>query len=258
MVKHLIFRMLAVFLATTLAVGTLVGCSKAEVTEYDYTRVYVDGQGTLGVAKRGEAPRALVVYFHGLDSNEMVLLDEHHKPLTDLLVNAGYAVVASNAGGNSFGNPRSQRDYAELARVAREQYRTGSVYLLAESMGAVAAVNLLAESTDPTLRGLVAISPALDLASAPEQYQQAIAAAYPEGTMEQSNPIALAPDLLAGKRMRFYASDGDTLVQTAHNADAFRDRFASVADISVVPCSGGHLDPSCVQPEDIAKWFLQS
>ncbi len=159
-------------------------------------------------------------------------------------------------GGNSFGNPESRRDYLELARVARAQYNVYTVHLLAESMGAVAAVNILAENHDPpAVQGLVAISPALDLTSAPQQYEFALAAAYPENTMAQSNPVDLPPEALAGKRMRFYASDGDSLVSTARNADAFRNRFQSVADISVVSCTGGHLDPSCMQPEDIAKWF---
>ena len=77
----------------------------------------------------------------------------------------------------------------------------------------------------------------------------------PADPVSASNPIDLPPRTLAGKRMRFYASDRDPLVPTARNTDAFRNRFASVADISVVPCTGGHLDPSCVQPEDILKWF---
>jgi hypothetical protein len=36
---------------------------------------------------------------------------------------------------------------------------------------------------------------------------------------------------------------------------AFRARFGEVADISIIECTGAHLDPSCIQPDDIVDWF---
>lgn len=239
-----------VFTATT-------SCAEPHVEKYDYLRVYVDGQSTLGLSRRGAPPTRLVIFFHGLDSDEHVLTaDPMHQELTDVLIDNGFAVVASKAGGNVYGNPDSQRDYRELARVAATHYRVNDVYLLAESMGTIAAANVLAGTDVVRVRGLAAISPALDLASAPPQYHAAIDAVYPDKTvLDRVNPVNLPPEALAGKNLRFYASADDPLVSSNANALAFQSRFGSVANISVVPCTGGHMNPSCVQGDDIARWF---
>ncbi|WP_161600613.1 alpha/beta hydrolase [Mycolicibacterium hodleri] len=250
-------RSLPLLLIVLSLVTALTGCSRENAPEYDYTRVYIDGQGTLGIVERGATPKALVVYFHGLDADENVLIDDRHKEFIDRLLNSGYAVVASNARGNAFGNLESRHDYQELVRVGRSLYDVSKVYLVAESMGAIAAVDILAETNDPEIQRLVAISPFLDFRSAPPWGASAIDAAYPDDTMMQSNPIDLAPDRLTGKQLMFFASDGDTLVSTAENADAFRNRFGGVADVTVIPCTGEHVDPSCFQPEVVLKWLSQ-
>jgi pimeloyl-ACP methyl ester carboxylesterase len=246
-------------LAVVLAVvcTAVTSCAEPHVEKYDYLRVYVDGQSTLGLSKRGAPPTRLVIFFHGLDTDEHVLTaDGMHQKLTDALIDNGFAVVASKAGGNAYGNPDSQRDYRELARVAAMHYRVGDVYLLAESMGTIAAVNLLAESDVVRVRGLAAISPALDLLTAPPQYRAAIAAVYPDkAVLERVNPLNLPPEALAGKNLRFYASPDDPVVASNANALAFQSRFGSVANISVVPCTGEHMNESCVQGDDIARWF---
>lgn len=60
-----------------------------------------------------------------------------------------------------------------------------------------------------------------------------------------------------GKRMRIYASPEDSLVSFDANALAFQNRFGDLADISVASCTGPHGDPSCIQPDDVARWFTQ-
>jgi hypothetical protein len=235
---------LAVALALVFTMVT--SCAEPHVEKYDYLRVYVDGQSTLGLSKRGAPPTRLVIFFHGLDTDEHVLTaDPMHQKLTDVLIDNGFAVVASKAGGNAYGNPDSQRDYRELARVAAAHYRVNDIYLLAESMGTIAAVNILA--TSPAVQ---------NLHSAPPQYHFGINAVHPDkAVLEKINPINLPPESLAGKNLRFYASPNDSLVPSNANALAFQSRFGSVANISVVPCTGDHMDESCSQGDDIARWF---
>lgn len=248
-------RSLRITLAVVFAVviTAITSCSH-QPANYQYLRVYVDGQSTLGISYWRE-PRGLVIFFHGLDTDEYVLRDKVHKRLTDQLVDAGFAVVASKAGGNAYGNAASQHNYRELGRVAVKHYQVEDVYLLAESMGTVAAVNLLASSETFRIRGLAAISPVLDLNSAPPGHQADIAKRYRDESLESVNPMKLPLDSLRGKNMRFYVSHDDSLAATEEHAAAFQTRFGSAAKISTVPCKGGELDPSCIQGTDIVRWF---
>ena len=251
--------MKSVVLATVVLLlgAAMASCSKPP-TELDYMRVVVNGEPTLGIVKRDTAARGVVVFFHGLDGSEYSLIaDEPHKQLTDTLVNAGFAVIASKAGGNAYGNVSSQRSYRELAKLAVEHYRVSNIFLLAESMGAIAAVNLLASSDPPQIRGLAAISPVLNLANPPAEHRPAIAESFPDASIDAVNPIKLPADDLHDKKVRLYATPEDSLVATEANAGAFEAHFGRIADVSVVSCSGPHLDRSCIQGDDIVKWFTR-
>jgi predicted alpha/beta hydrolase family esterase len=253
------FRAFAVFAVTVILacmVGVTASCTPRVPTDYVFFHVYLDGQPTLGLSKKNKALTGLVVFFHGLDTDEHSMIsDPTHKQLTDSLLNAGYAVVSSNAGGNSYGNPASRQNYLDLARMAAYHYHVTDIYLLAESMGAIAAVDILATPDTLPVRGLAAISPALDLDNAPPPYRSAIEAAYPGQSIDSVSPMNLPPDQLLGKKVRFYASQDDKIVPTADNAAAFEDRFGTAAAISIVPCTGGHLAPSCIQGDDIVRWY---
>lgn len=239
--------MLAAVLAST-------GCSTVDDGGLTRDRVVVDGDNTVGVVDADVTTRGVVVYFHGLDEDESILeKDDPHRSLVRDLTDAGYAVVASRAGGNAFGNNASQLNYAELATWAADRYRVSDVFFLAESMGAIAAMNLLAKDPDLRPRGLAAIGPALNFDQAPADYRTSIADANPDPAAV--DPMQLPVESLSGSNIRFYVSPSDTLVPTSANADAFRARFGGVADISIVECTGPHLDPSCLQGEDVVTWF---
>jgi pimeloyl-ACP methyl ester carboxylesterase len=238
-------------------VAMLSGCSEANAEGFEYLRVTVDGQQTLGISKKDAAIRGVVIYFHGPDADEFaVTSDDPHKTLTEKLVNAGFAVVSSRAGGNLFGNTESQRNYRELANMALEHFRVENVFFLAESMGAVAAMNLMAATETSRIRGLAAINPVIDLANASASYAPIIAESYPDRTaLDLANPMKFPPNTFADRQIRFYVSGGDVVVPAAANATAFEKRFGGDAKISVVKCSGGHGDPSCLQGDDLLKWF---
>lgn len=241
---------LVMVLAAVLAV---TGCSSVD-DDLTRTQMVVDGENTLSVVDTNVTTRGVVVYFHGLDEDESILeKDEPHRALVRELTDAGYAVVASRAGGNAFGNEASQVNYAELATWAADRYRVSDIFFLAESMGAIAAVNLLAKDPDLRPRGLAAIGPALSFEQAADNYRSSIADANPEPG--EIDPMQLPVESLSGSNVRFYVSPDDTLVPTAVNANAFRARFGHVADISIVECTGPHLAPACLQGEDVVTWF---
>lgn len=237
-------------------VTALSACSDANPEGYDYLRVTVDGQQSLGISRSDEAVRGVVIFFHGTDADEFAMTaDEPHKKLTEKLVDGGFAVVSSNAGGNAFGNPKSQQNYRELANMALLHYRVDNVFFLAESMGAVAAVNLMAAADTRRIRGLAAINPAIDLANISASHEPLVAASYPDrNTLDLTNSMKFPPNAFAGRRIRFYVND-DEVVPAASNAFAFEKRFGAEADISMVRCAGGHGDPSCLQGDDVLKWF---
>jgi pimeloyl-ACP methyl ester carboxylesterase len=253
--SHRIAAVLTV-VAVLISVAPVNACSRSPKESFDYMRVELRGQAVLGVSKRGVDPRGVVVYFHGLDKDQDILTaDDAHIHLTNVLTSAGFAVVAGNAGGNAFGNRTSQDQYADIAKLASERYKVQNVFFLAESMGTLAAVNMLARAQTSRVRGLAAISPALNLESTPPAYQSAVAEAYPEQSFAEANPMNLPVDSFQGKHFRFYVTLKDAVVSTKNNAKAFQARFGAVADISIIECTGAHLDPSCIQPENIVDWF---
>jgi pimeloyl-ACP methyl ester carboxylesterase len=242
---------------TVALVVLLSGCSSADAEHFEYLRVTVDGQQTLGISKKGGVVRGVVVYFHGPDADEFaVTADNPHKKLTERLVNADFAVVSSKASGNAFGNPQSQENYRELANMALQHYRVENVFFLAESMGAVAALNLMAGTETSRIRGLAAINPATDLANASTSYAPVIAESFPDHpTLELTNPMNFPPEAFTDKQIRFYVSDSDAAAPATSNALAFQRRFGATAKISLVGCNGGYGDPSCLQGDDLLKWF---
>jgi alpha-beta hydrolase superfamily lysophospholipase len=243
--------------ATLVAAVTLAATSAAcadDRAKYDYLRIQVDGQPTLSITKSDVLVRGIVVFFHGQDEDEFVLtVDAARKAMTDRLVNAGFAVVASRAGGNSFTTAAAVNNYRELASVAMQHYRIANIYLLAESTGAVAAANLLAAGAAP-VRGMAAISPVLNVHNTTGRPTSSTVE-NPPPTPQAANPIDLPVASLAGTNLRFYIDDADPVAKTAVNAAAFENKFGPAAAISVVRCSGGYTDPSCYQPDDVVKWF---
>jgi pimeloyl-ACP methyl ester carboxylesterase len=248
------FRLLSVLVVI---VATVVAClSACSSRGLDYFHTVVDGQESVGISKRDTAVRGVVIFFHGLDRDESVLSsDTAHKDMTATLTDAGYAVVASRGGGNAYGSAASQHNYAELVFGAAKHYASDRIFFLAESMGTIAAVNLMAKNKDIPVLGLAAINPLLNLGALTPQYVSAAQYANPDEPIVDVDPLSLSIASLAGEHLRVYVSPGDTLISTADNATAFENRFGAVANISVVTCSGEHMDPSCIQGEDISEWF---
>jgi alpha-beta hydrolase superfamily lysophospholipase len=220
--------------------------------QFDYFRVTVDGQETLGVTAKDVMLRGIIIFFHGVGDDEFsVTKDDAHKNTTGTLVKAGFAVVASRAGGDAWGNPSSQANYLHLASVAADHYRTENIFFLAESMGAIAALNLFTRYETQRIRGLIAINPVLDLTNVAPQYQQAVDSMFPDRSAVSANPMGLPVAAFSGKKMRFYVNSEDAALNAA--TAEFQRRFGSVADISSVSCD--QRDAACFQGGDILRWL---
>ena len=53
--------------------STATSCASPDKQRFDYVRITVDGQETLGISKKDGAIRGVVVFFHGPDSNEFAM-----------------------------------------------------------------------------------------------------------------------------------------------------------------------------------------
>lgn len=245
---------LLVVLLTVAFVGSLTACAPAE-SEFDYLRIQVDGQPTLAVTRKDTRIRGIILYFHGLDQDEFAMTSGSRQAMTAALVDAGFAVMSSKAGGNAFSSDRTIQNYRELGSMARQHFQIDNIYFLADSLGAIPAVNLFASSFGQ-VGGLAAINPVLSFASARSQVP-AFAAEQQLGSPSMQDPMSLPPKTFAGKSVRFYVSPQDSLAPSDNNATEFENRFASTAQISIVPCTGTHDDVSCAQGDDLAKWFTK-
>jgi hypothetical protein len=248
----------AIAFALAVMLALVTSCSKGADRSFEYFRVTIDGQQTLGTSAKGAMVRAVVIFFHGVGGNEFsITADDAHTSLTTALVDADFAVFASNAGGDVWGDPASQRNYLQLGGVASQHYGTENIFFVAETMGAIAAANLLSGHAIPRVRGFAAINPVLDLAAVNPEYKPSIEATYPDRSFGAVNPMRLPPDSFRGTKMRFYADPDDQAVPAKDNALPFRQRFGSDSDISIVDCHNRADGPSCFQGDDLVRWFTK-
>ncbi|MGK5110459.1 MULTISPECIES: serine aminopeptidase domain-containing protein [unclassified Geodermatophilus] len=254
-------RRVAALATTALLAGCGGGAAESpEVPEVEpeVTELTVDAQDAVAIAPGEGDPRGLVVFLHGLDDDAGALSEEQKRiDMVDRLVAAGYVVAGSDGHLNAFGNEASQAGYVALAAELAERYGTTDTYLIAESMGAVAGLQLLADERIPDVRGMALISPLVDLdvvlgTQQEPQVLQAYDGTFPTG---EQNPAARPAEDWAGTSMRFYLATEDEVVINADNAEPFVARVEDAADISVVECEGEHVAPSCFQGEDLAEWF---
>ena len=248
------------------ALGLLAGCGSSDTpsepdTSSDEPQVVdleVGGQSAVAVVPPGDSPTGLVLYVHGHgETHDSLTGGSDQKRVTDRLVADGYVVAASDAHFDAWGNETSQQDYVALAAELKSRYDTPQTFLLAESMGGVAALQILAGDQIPDLAGLAGISMLVDpTVAADTEYGEELRAAYggqlPTGTQ---NPLNIPAEQFAGDPIRLYIAPEDATVIYAENAEPFLAKLQGVADISAVSCEGGHIDPSCFQTDDLADWF---
>jgi pimeloyl-ACP methyl ester carboxylesterase len=213
--------------------------------------------GQAAVVSVPERPNGrLVLYVHGYDAPHTAVLDDDALGgLAGGLVTAGYVVAAGHAGGNAWGNDASVDAYAELAAVATDLVDAAQVFLVAESMGGLAAARLVADRRIEGLRAYAGIYPLCDLSSVYADFADSVDEAYGPGVEEalaRLSPVPLDGDV----PVLFWASVEDTTVDKVRNADVCA---AQVLDDGgravVVETEGDHLDPSNFDLEAMLSFF---
>lgn len=244
-------RIVYALMSVLLVLSSGVGCTDA--LQLDSSDLGMPG--TVALSAKGRPVTGVVVYFHGSDQTAAVVKDDaKHADFFEPLLRAGYAVVATDADGNAFGNPASRDAYRALLAAAQKKYGHGPVFFVAESMGALAALALMAEDRDHAVRGLVGISPLMGL-PAEARTVSYITGAWGGPVPDTADPLSWPPEVLADRHFRLYSSKDDKVIPADASATAFAARFGSVADVLLVDCQGDHVDKSCYRGEESLAWM---
>lgn len=246
-------RLLAL-IATAVMVALCSACAPS-VPALQVTSEEIAGGGTLGLSATGAAISGVVVYFHGMDQDaEVTRRDDKHKQLSENLLRAGFAVVSANAGGNAFGNPSSQQAYRELISAAQQKYKTDNVVFVAESMGALPALMLLADPQMAHVDAFAGITPAMGIPVGARSLNF-VADAWGGVVPDSADPMSWPPDRLAKKHFRLYVGNQDNVIPPGATGEDFQERYGHDADVQVVSCYGGHVADTCFDGADLVRWL---
>lgn len=221
----------------------------------DIARFEVRGQAAALITPKQRTSK-VVIYMHGAGERiESAFRDVAKDGTFKTLLDAGYALAATDAHGDNWGNPASVQD--QLALVAELRKRgLPDVYVLALSMGGLDGFQVLGRVA---VKAWAGIFPACDLGSVWDVglYRGQIRAAYglgarasPRRALRGRSPVAIDPP--QGLPMRFWASPGDRVIPTRPNTAACaaiaRRRGARV-EVTTTRGDHGHIsnyDPAGV------------
>ncbi|MGY1682412.1 alpha/beta hydrolase family protein [Geodermatophilus sp. SYSU D01176] len=206
-----------------------------------------------------QANGRLVVYLHGAGGTaESILGTEPRARLVEGLVDEGYAVVASDAHGDAWGNAESVAAHAAAAEEAAARTGTTSVFLLAESMGGLPGAQLTTGSELDEVEALAGIYPVCDLSSVYPRFADSVDAAHGDdvdAALDRLSPV----DPAGSVPVMVWASPQDTVVPKAANGDAcVRQAREAGADAIVVESTGEHGDPSHFDLPTVLAFFHSS
>jgi pimeloyl-ACP methyl ester carboxylesterase len=208
--------------------------------------------------------RALVVFTHGYgDSQDQILKTSALFPLRDVLAEAGYAIAASNAHGNNYGNPTSIDDLVQLVRDAQSRLPgVTRIDVVAFSMGGLDALMLTSERRVPNLEAVVLLSPVCDqIAYLQSYFGGAIRAAFGHAkgsappVIAKSDPEKQDPQSFRGPRYWFWMSPDDTTVPPAQTASMVAILRSAGADVRYSPLDGNHGDLSKLTTGAVVAWL---
>lgn len=226
--------------------------------EGEIERLTVRGQAAVLIRPAERTPK-VVVYTHGSGEHvENIFRDPKKEPVFNALLNAGYAIAATDAHGDNWGSAASERDQLALVAALRER-DLRDVHVLALSMGGFNGLQLL---DDVRVKAWAGIFAACDLRSVYDLglYRGQIRDAYDRtgrrlgDAIARRSPVAFDPP--DGLPMRFWASPGDRVIPKRENTDRCaamaRERGARV---EVTTTTGDHGDPSNYDAAGVLRLF---
>jgi hypothetical protein len=252
--RRRVFATLVVCLLLGSAVAGLA-CSSAKTRPRPVPTGYSTVNGTPALVLRPNKPtNRLVLYVHGSGSQADVLEEEQLAPTVRTLLKRGFAVAASNGGGeNNWGTPKSVEDSVRLAE------RTGykHVYILAQSMGGIGGVELIDRLHPVAWAGIFPVCNAGNLWNINNGRAEIEAAWGPGPPPAKISPVkAKHVDRLP---VIMFASPEDTSVPIEQNAETCaRWMRKGGARVTLIETVGEHGDPSNFQPNRLASFFARA
>jgi hypothetical protein len=252
--------------ACVIALLVLAGCggspapSTTQPLRGQIDRFEVDGQPSVLITPEQPTDR-VVLYTHGSgETVETIFRDPAKQPLWRALLQGGYALAATDAHGDNWGNRASERDTVTLARELRGR-GLRDVFVVALSMGGFDGLALLEH--DNAVKAWAGIFPACDLRAVyrvglyPGQIRRAygLAPNQPvDAVLRARSPTAVRPR--PGLPMRFWASPDDRVIPKRSNTDvcAALARRAG-ARVEVTTTRGDHGDASNYDPGGVVELF---
>ena len=212
------------------------------------------------------APPPLLVYTHGAgQSAENVRENGKMGEITWRALRDGYAVCAHDFGGPyTWGNDTALTAYRDYMRELLTLYPFGPVIVIGESMGGLNSLNAIARHYVPAA-AWVGIYPVCNLTYMHSvNFTDSINAAYNiQGDGEFGvktsghDPMLMEPGTWGAMPAYITASDGDTIVKKAENADKFAQRLRKGgSQVTLIASTGDHGDTSNFN-WDAIKQFLE-
>lgn len=208
----------------------------------------VAGQTTYIAANDQPGPRRLMLFAHGHSGRHDALTLVRVTEWAQELVDDGWIVAASDAHGDVWGSPEERADYVALYERVAEEYDVTQTVFVAESMGAIGSLHVVADDSIPTLVAWVGVSPVVDTALAVDSAElgETIANEADPADVAEWSPDDLPIEAFEGVALRIaVATDDDTV--PPETGEAFAEKYG--AEIST--CDGGHVAENCYDDLDI-------
>lgn len=209
-----------------------------------------DGE-TLLLPRHPDGRRVLVIYDHGAGgTSQAITADPELRPVVAALLEAGWAVAASDETGNGWGAPAAVRSVFQLYSDVNRRWPISNVVILSQSMGGLTGLGILAARAVPNVRAWAGIYPVTNLDSLWRlgRYRAQIAAAYGTASAPTSPHASCAVPVL------MWASRSDTVVPRAENADMLASQLGGSCPVTIVTTSGDHGDPSNFDPPGLVAF----
>ncbi len=214
-------------------------------------RVVDDEASSALVLVPKKANGGLVVFLHGWGQTRWSLLSRPHEArVAHAISEAGFTILAADGDGKAWGDPASIADYRLLIDRTQQRYGLRDVFLMGESMGGLATMQL--GRLLPDVRASTAWFPVCDLRTMHEARFQATIRTFWQGRSRS----AVEPVAVGDTPLLVWASPADTVVNATTNAAVcVAEAEAAGAPVTYFHTTGEHGDPSNYQPATIVQFF---